>query len=114
MKIPKDEFISVLVQFNPWWKKERISDLPTWKRAAYKELIDWIVNPPAHRAIMVSGPRQVGKTTLLMQTINQLIEDGVPAKNILYVTFDHPIFKLAGLEAILETWRELEPKASGP
>jgi len=114
MDIPKEEFISVLAQFNPWWRKERIPDLPTWKRAAYKELLDWVLHPPAHRAIMVSGPRQVGKTTLLLQTITQLISDGVPAKNILYVTFDHPIFKLAGLEAILDAWRELEPKAAGP
>lgn len=63
---------------------------------------------------MLSGPRQVGKTTLLMQTIDQLIKSGVPSANILYATFDHPIFKLAGLDAVLEAWRELEPKADGP
>lgn len=114
MKIPKDELISILVPFNPWWRKDSISDLPDWKRSAFYELLEWVVKPPAHRAIMLSGPRQVGKTTLLLQTINQLIKNGVPPTNILYATFDHPIFKLAGLDAVLEAWRELEPKVDGP
>lgn len=114
MKIPKDDLFSILSQFNPWWRRERIPDLPTWKRSAYNELIKWVIHPPAQRAVLLTGPRQVGKTTLLLQTIEQLIQEGVPSKNILYVTFDHPILKLAGLEAVLEAWRELEPKAEGP
>ena len=114
MKIPKDELISILAPFNPWWRRESIPDLPSWKRSAFYELLSWVVKPPAHRAVMLSGPRQVGKTTLLLQIIDQLIKDGVPPANILYATFDHPIFKLAGLDAVLEAWRELEPKADGP
>lgn len=114
MKVSKEELIPVLAQFNPWWRKESISDLPSWKRSIYNELKTWVFNPPAKRAIMLSGARQVGKTTLLLQVIDELIKTGVPSGNILYVTFDHPIFKLAGLEAILEAWRELEPRQEGP
>lgn len=113
MKISKSEIIPLLSQFNPWWKNERISDLPTWRRSAFNELLMWVVNPPANRAVMLSGARQVGKTTLLLQTIDQLIKEGVRPTNILYVTFDHPIFKIAGLQLILEAWRELEPKNDG-
>jgi hypothetical protein len=114
MKIPKDELLTVLVQFNPWWRKEGIPDLPTWKRAIFNELLEWVVRPPAHRAVMLSGPRQVGKTTLLLQAIDQLIKQGISPTNILYATFDNPICKLAGLDAILEAWREWGPKAEGP
>ncbi|MCB1083860.1 MAG: ATP-binding protein, partial [Simkania sp.] len=71
MRIPKDELLSILSQFNPWWRGEKIPDLPTWKRAAFNELLTWVLNPPALRAVMLSGPRQVGKTTLLMQAIHQ-------------------------------------------
>lgn len=113
MKISKEELIPILSQFNPWWKNESIPDLPTWKRAAFNELLMWVTNPPATRAVMLSGARQVGKTTLLMQTIDHLIKNGADPKNIIYITFDHPIFKLAGLESILEAWRELEPKKDG-
>jgi uncharacterized protein len=114
MKIPKEELIAILSQFNPWWKGEKIPDLPSWKRAAYNELSTWIEHPPAMRAVMLSGARQVGKTTLLLQAIDSLIASGTPPANILYATFDHPVFKLAGLEAVLEAWRDLEPKAQGP
>ncbi|HEY4254937.1 MAG TPA: ATP-binding protein [Chlamydiales bacterium] len=114
MKIPKEELIAILSQFNPWWRGEKIPDLPHWRRGAFQELMEWIESPPAQRAVMLSGPRQVGKTTLLLQAIQKLIDSGVPPANILYATFDHPICKLGGLEAVLEAWRELEPKADGP
>lgn len=114
MKIPKEELIAILSKFNPWWRKEKIPDLPKWRRGCFLELMRWVEKPPAHRAVMLSGPRQVGKTTLLLQAIQALIQSGVPPANILYATFDHPICKLAGLDSVLEAWRELEPLAAGP
>jgi uncharacterized protein len=113
VKIPKEDLISILSQFNPWWKKEKIADLPSWHRGIFQELFFWIQSPPTHRALLLSGPRQVGKTTLLLQAIQKLIDSGIPPANILYVTFDHPVCKLAGLEVVLEAWRELEPKVEG-
>ncbi|MEN8236636.1 MAG: ATP-binding protein [Pseudomonadota bacterium] len=113
MKIAKEELISILGQFNPWWHGESIADLPNWKRAAYRELLLWVQAPPAPRAVMLSGARQVGKTTLILQTIAELLKQGEPAANILYVTLDHPILKLAGIMKVLEAWREREPKQEG-
>lgn len=113
MKISKDELISVLSPFNPWWRSESIADLPHWRRAAFRELYEWVYTPPVHQAVLLSGARQVGKTTLLLQIIEELLKAGVPAANILYATFDHPIIKLAGIEAVLEAWREREPKVNG-
>ncbi len=110
MKIPKEDLITILSKFNPWWRKESIPDLPTWTRAMYGDLIEWVLRPPAHRAIMISGARQVGKTTLILQAIQELLRSGINPSNIVYATFDHPVFKLAGLEAVLEAWREIEPK----
>jgi predicted AAA+ superfamily ATPase len=114
MKIQKEELIAVLGQFNPWWKGEAIPDLPSWHRATFGELYSWVIQPPAARAIFLSGARQVGKTTLLLQAIDKLLKAGVPASNILYATFDHPIVKLGGIDAVLEAWREREPKREGP
>ncbi|MEG6504609.1 ATP-binding protein [Nitratidesulfovibrio sp. 1201_IL3209] len=114
MKIPKDDLIGVLAQFNPWWRGEPVADLPAWRRAAFRELHAWVAAPPAPRAVLVSGARQVGKTTLMLQSIAELIAGGVPPANILYATFDHPLFKLAGIEAVLEAWRAREPALPGP
>lgn len=114
MKIAKEELVSVLTQFNPWWIGERIADLPPWRRAAFGELDQWVRTPPTSRAILLSGARQVGKTTLLMQQIQALLDAGVPAANIVYATFDHPLLKLAGIDAVLSAWREHEPVTEGP
>lgn len=113
MNISKDEIIAVLVQFNPWWQGKNAPDLPTWRRAVFAELFTWVFKPPAARAVLLSGARQVGKTTLLLQAVEGLLKKGVPVSNILYATFDHPIIKLAGVEAVLKAWREREPKAEG-
>lgn len=113
MKMPNDQLIKVLSQFNPWWRGEVIPDLATWQRAAFRELYTWVYNPPAPRAVLLSGARQVGKTTLLLQLVDKLLKNGTPPANILYATFDHPIIKLAGIDDTLKAWREREPKAPG-
>ena len=113
MKIDKEELIGILSQFNPWWKNQPIPDLPSWKRAAFGDLYNWVSKPPVARAIMLSGARQIGKTTLLIQVIEQLLQNKVEPANILYATFDHPILKLAGIDAVLEAWRTREPKKEG-
>lgn len=110
MKIAKEELVAVLAQFNPWWRDEAIADLPKWRRAAFRELHTWITAPPAPRAVLLSGARQIGKTTLMLQAVDALLRAGVPAANILYATFDHPILKLASIDAVLDAWREREPK----
>ena len=114
MNISKAELITVLAQFNPWWRGESISDLPKWRRAAFRELHEWLINPPAPRAVLLSGARQIGKTTLMLQAAEALLRANVPPANILYATFDHPLLKLAGIDAVLQAWREREPKTAGP
>lgn len=113
MKITREDLIPILYQFNPWWKGEDIPDLPPWRRAVFPELYAWIENPPVHRAILLSGARQVGKTTLLLQTIQTLLKRNVSPSNILYATFDHPIIKLVGIDEVLKAWRERETKREG-
>lgn len=100
---------AILRQHNPWWEERRISDLPTWRRAAFREIDQWLHRPPAHRAVLLSGARQVGKTTLLLQAIDSLIAGGIKPRRILYATFDHPLLKLTGLEGLIQLWREFQP-----
>lgn len=114
MRVSKDELLAVLAQFNPWWRGEALADLPPWRRAAFRELQTWLSAPPAPRAVLLSGARQIGKTTLLLQAADALLRAGTPAANVLYATFDHPLLKLAGIESVLEAWRAREPRAPGP
>lgn len=113
MIAPDSEIIAILREMNPWWRGERVSDLPTWRRAAFAELDLWVRQPPAPRAVLLSGARQIGKTTLFLQAIEALVAKGVNPRNILYVTFDHPLLKLAGLDAVLNLWRTTEVRDPG-
>ncbi len=107
------ELITVLRQYNPWWRNASASDLPSWRRRAFHDILTWMQEPPAPRALLLSGARQVGKTTLFLQVIQELIDNGVPPTKILYATFDHPLLKLLGLDGLIKLWREFEPESDG-
>lgn len=109
MLASKSELFAVLRQYNPWWDGKRIPDLPNWRRAAFREVSLWLNEPPTHRAVLLSGARQIGKTTLLLQAIESLIATGVKPSRILYATLDHPLLKLTGAEKLRELWHEFEP-----
>ena len=113
MEIPKAELFSVLQEFNPWWSGQPVADLPDWERAASRQIRAWIDDRETKRALLLTGARQVGKTTLFRQAIRRLVTEGFPPANLLYATFDHPILKLAGLERTLQAWDELFPPVAG-
>lgn len=69
----------------------------------------WIEDPPSPRAVLLLGARRVGKTTLLRQAIERLVEQAVPASSILYATLDHPVLKLSGVERVIRVWRDHHP-----
>ncbi len=113
MEVPKTELFSVLQEFNPWWAGQPVADLPDWERSASVQIREWIEDTDTKRSLLLSGARQVGKTTLFRQAIRRLVGAGFPAANLLYATFDHPILKLAGLERTLQAWDELFPPVAG-
>lgn len=113
MEIPKSELFSVLQEFNPWWAGHAPGDLPNWERSAAAQVWQWTQDRETKRSLLLTGARQVGKTTLYRQTIRRLLREGYPVHNILYATFDHPILKLAGLEQTIRAWGELFPAVPG-
>jgi hypothetical protein len=72
MDIPKAELFSVLQEFNPWWSGQPVADLPDWERAASRQLREWIDDDQTKRSLLLTGARQVGKTTLFRQAIRRL------------------------------------------
>lgn len=112
MKIPKSELVSVLQEFNPWWSGQPQTDLPDWERTASQEIAQWCENRSTKRSLLLSGPRQVGKTTLFRQTVRNLLQSDVAPSQILYATFDHPLLKLAGIKKTIEAWEEIFPGTS--
>jgi predicted AAA+ superfamily ATPase len=78
MEIRKSEFFSVLQEFNPWWSAQPVADLPDWERAASRQIRAWIDDRETKRALLLTGARQAGKTTLFRQAIGKLVTEGFP------------------------------------
>lgn len=113
MDIPQSELFSVLQEFNPWWQNQGLADLPAWERSAVEQVWAWTQDSQTRRSLLLSGARQVGKTTVFRQVIRRLLASGIPAADVLYATFDHPLLKLAGLQRTLQAWNELFPAHPG-
>ena len=58
------------------------------------------------RAVVLLGPRRVGKTVLLHHSIEKLLKSGADPRTICYISIDHPLYNGLGLEELLECWRE--------
>lgn len=81
---------SSLILTNTWWKNEKINDqfLLGRKRYEFNDIIEKIDNK---RILSIIGPRRVGKSTLIYQTINYLLENlKVDSKRILLFSGDDP------------------------
>ncbi len=68
----------------------------------------------AKKVITVIGVRRSGKTYLLFDTINGLLERGIQKKHIIYINFEDERlnFKQDDLDLILQAYRELYPEVS--
>lgn len=101
----KTELINVLHGFNPWWTG-RPSVVAEFRRLAFGACRAYLDNPELRRAVLLSGPRRVGKTTLLQQLAADQIKEGADPKSILYASLDHPLFKLVPLRDLLKLYHE--------
>jgi predicted AAA+ superfamily ATPase len=112
MAIVSDEqVIKVLRQYNPWWRNslEIKEESKPQKRLAYYEALKMIKHKSIRRFAVLSGARRVGKTTIMYQIMDNLIDEGVNPRNILYVSFDNPIVKLVNVESVLAIYELLYP-----
>lgn len=72
---------------NPWWRGERQYGIPPIRRWAFEVLRRGVKRPLAPVTVL-RGPRQIGKTTLVMQLIDELITEGMDPRRIFRVQFD--------------------------
>ena len=79
-----DEFLR---STNPWWERKPGRVLPSFRR--------WAFSPTRRRLesglapiVVLRGPRQVGKTTIQEQLIQQYLKDDVEPQRLLRVQFD--------------------------
>lgn len=91
---------------NPWWRSGAVPTdlLFSRRRLNFTPFFNLLKDPDIRRAVVLMGPRRVGKTVLIRQAIDQLLKDGAPAGDILYLSLDTPVYTGLGLEKLLRLW----------
>lgn len=109
--VSEEQIVKVLRQYNPWWKNPLAvkEESRPQKRNAYHEALRILKHDSIRRFAVLSGARRVGKTTILYQMIESLLEEGISPRNILYISFDNPLVKFATVEQILSIYESLYP-----
>ena len=107
--ISEEQIIKIMRQYNPWWKNPLSvkNESKPQKRLAYYEALNIIGQKTIRRFLLLSGARRVGKTTIMYQIIEKLINDGINPKNILYISFDNPMIKMVNSDEVLKIFDSL-------
>lgn len=87
---------------NPWWRTGKIpSDYANMTPRLYLDKFYPIATDPSiRRAVILMGPRRVGKTVMVFHTIQRLINEGVSPQNIIYISVETPIYNKILLEEL--------------
>ncbi|MBI4686935.1 MAG: ATP-binding protein [Nitrospirae bacterium] len=101
----RDEVLNVLQGFNPWWANKSYA-VPDFRRIAFEACRKYLEDTSLKRAVLLSGPRRVGKTTVLLQIADELVKSGKDPKSVFYISLDHPLLKLLSIRKVLSLYSE--------
>ena len=93
---------------NPWWASGKTDDEFTSKRRRlyFNLFAPLVADREVRRAVVLMGPRRVGKTVMLQHTIQSLIDDGASAHKIAFINIENPIYTNIGLEELFSLAQE--------
>lgn len=93
---------------NPWWVDGGIEeDYHQMPRRLYFDLFKPLVyERDVRRAIVLMGPRRVGKTVMLYHLVQDMIEQGINPRKIIFITIENPIYNNIGLEQLFSYAKE--------
>lgn len=89
-----------MVLDNPWWESGKVDDDFTQfpRRAYLDDFYELVTDLSVKRAVILMGPRRVGKTVMIYHSIDRLISSGIDPKKIIYISVDTPIYNNISLE----------------
>ena len=108
MLITGENLLKILSGTNPWWRTGKLpmGHAKPVRRFAYYEGMKILQHPDIRRMVILTGARRIGKTTIMYQMIEDLLEQGVKPERIAYISFDHPLLKLCSFDVILDTYKQ--------
>lgn len=104
--ITETEILEKLSFDNPWWDPASSGIEPRFRslgfRAYAPSFIRLVRNRDVNRAVILMGPRRVGKTVMVYHAIQDLLDSGVPGKNIVYISMETPVFTGRSLARLVD------------
>jgi len=103
-KISKSQVLDRIRFDNSWWVNGEMDEgYNSMQRRLYFEVFKpMILEGSIRRAVVLMGPRRVGKTVMLHHSIQELIESGVPKNKLIFITVENPIYTNIGLEELFK------------
>ena len=100
--ISKKQVIDRIKFENPWWVSGHIEDdYNEMTRRLYFDLFKPLVyEKDIRRAVVLMGPRRVGKTVMLFHMVEDMILEGINPKKIIFITIENPIYNNITLEQL--------------
>lgn len=101
--IPTEKITERLRYENPWWINRQIPEVYSSmaRRLYFKLFYPYVKEKNIRRALVLMGPRRVGKTVMLFHSIQQLLADNINPQKIFFVGIDNPIYIHLSLDDIL-------------
>lgn len=94
---------AVLRAWNPWWDTGEVPAVHRGRSRHVTRSVSESMDLP-HVAV-ITGLRRAGKTTILYQLVDDLLQRGVAPKDILLVNLEDPSLEHASLDALVEPHR---------
>jgi hypothetical protein len=106
--IPTEKIIERLRYENPWWVNKQIPEVYSTmaKRLYFSLFYPFVIEKNVKRALVLMGPRRVGKTVMLFHSIQQLLTENVNPQKIFFIGIDNPIYVHLSLEDILNLCKQ--------
>lgn len=106
LQLSEEDILARMRLDNPWWQPGRSRLTDGYARRDYFPALNQLVRQEfPRRAVVVMGPRRIGKTVLLQQVIGDLISSGIAPRQVLYVSIDTPVFNRLSLEQLVSIYR---------
>ncbi len=110
LQIPPHEVQRRLNTDNPWWRSGTGIDPEeaAWPRRAYfAQFATLVLQIKVRRAVVLIGPRRVGKTVMLKHLVARLLDDGVAGTQILFLPLDTPLYSGRSLASLMQMYSDL-------
>jgi predicted AAA+ superfamily ATPase len=110
LEIQRKDVLRRLAEDNPWWVAGGSIDPEwrTWKRRAYfAPFMRLATDLDVSRAVVLIGPRRVGKTVMVKHAVQSLLDQGTPGIDILYLSLETPLYSGRSLESLLRDFMEV-------